>query len=69
MRQEQSAAAVEQGADDPEDVSLAVEFVWFLRENKKWWLIPMIVLIVVLSLMAVLMVQYGSLMAVLYPLF
>jgi hypothetical protein len=25
-----------------EPISLFSEFVWFLRDNKKWWLIPLV---------------------------
>lgn len=35
---------------DEENPSLIKEFYWFLTENKKWWLIPLIILFVLLGL-------------------
>jgi hypothetical protein len=40
-----------------QEVSLAREFWDFLRENKKWWLTPIIVVIGLLTLVAVLSVS------------
>ncbi len=57
-----------QSIDDNENPSLVTEFVWFLRENKKWWLIPLIVLVVLLGLLAILTVHFGALMPFIYPL-
>ena len=40
------------GADSeipPEDMSLPAEFILFLRENKKWWLVPIIVMVMLLG--------------------
>ena len=31
--------------------SLVREFLWFLKDNKKWWLIPLIVIFVILGLL------------------
>jgi hypothetical protein len=43
------------------------EFVLFLRENKKWWLVP---ILLVLALMGVLVALSGSAVApFIYPLF
>ena len=33
----------------PEEMSLPVEFLLFLRGNKKWWLIPIIVMVMLLG--------------------
>ena len=30
---------------DEQPLSLFAEFWWFLRENKKWWLIPILVVL------------------------
>ncbi|HHX28598.1 MAG TPA: hypothetical protein GX716_06245 [Firmicutes bacterium] len=43
--------------DIPEDeanVSLVREFLWFVRDNKKWWLVPMIVMFLLLAVVVVL---------------
>ncbi|MEN6625567.1 MAG: DUF5989 family protein [Candidatus Sumerlaeia bacterium] len=53
--------------DENENPSLVTEFVWFLKENKKWWLIPLIVLVVVLGLLAFLTIHLGPLMPFIYP--
>ena len=40
--------------DDGEgNPSLVAEFVIFIRENRKWWLIPMILMIAILGLLIV----------------
>ncbi|MBI3735600.1 hypothetical protein HY256_03695 [Candidatus Sumerlaeota bacterium] len=36
-------------APEPENMSIVAEFLLFLRENKKWWLIPMVVMILLLG--------------------
>lgn len=51
-----------------ENVSLFTEFVWFLRENKKWWLIPLIVMVGLLGLFAMLTVNYSALSLFIYSL-
>lgn len=45
------AANNETPGDEPpaEEIGIVSEFVLFLRENKKWWLIPMIVMVVLLG--------------------
>lgn len=30
---------------DEQHLSLFAEFCWFLRENKKWWLIPILLVL------------------------
>jgi len=40
--------------DPPEELGLFSEFVFFLKENKKWWLIPIFVTILLLGLLVVL---------------
>ncbi len=43
------------------------EFLWFLRDNKKWWMLP---ILIVLLLFGVLVVLSGSVAApFIYPLF
>ena len=41
--------AAQDAAPEPEEMSIFAEFLLFLRENKKWWLIPMIVMILLLG--------------------
>ena len=41
--------ASEASAAPPEQMSLVSEFILFLRENKKWWLIPIILMILFLG--------------------
>lgn len=36
--------------DDYENVSIVQEFFWFLKENKKWWLMPLVALIALFGL-------------------
>lgn len=40
--------------DPPEELGLFSEFVFFLKENKKWWMIPIFVTIFLLGLLVVL---------------
>lgn len=54
-------------ADENENPSIVTEFIWFLRENKKWWLIPLILLLVILGLLAFLTVHLGVLAPFIYP--
>lgn len=35
----------------PEEMSLPAEFILFVRENKKWWLIPIIVMVLLLGVL------------------
>lgn len=39
----------EQAATHPQRVGFVAELWGFLRDNKKWWLVPIIVVMVVLS--------------------
>ena len=48
--------------------SLIREFLIFLREEKKWWMIPLIAVLLLVGTLAVLM-QSSSFAAFLYPLF
>jgi hypothetical protein len=44
----------EPGGAVPEDeapVSLMMEFLYFLKDNKKWWLLPLIVMFLLLGLL------------------
>ncbi len=40
--------------DADQNVSIFTEFVWFIRENKKWWLIPLVVIFLMLTVLIVL---------------
>lgn len=46
-------AAAERPAEDgePEELSLPAEFILFLRENKKWWLLPILLMIALIGLL------------------
>lgn len=33
----------------PEELSLVSEFLLFLRENKKWWLLPIVIMVLLLG--------------------
>ena len=58
--------SLEELNDEPE-LPLHKEFFLFLKENKKWWLIP---ILLVLALMGVLVALSGSAVApFIYPLF
>ena len=47
--------------------SLVVEFLGFLRHNKKWWLLP--ILLVLLGLGALLLLASTGVAPFIYPLF
>ncbi len=36
-------------APEAEEMSIVAEFMLFLRENKKWWLLPMIIMVLLLG--------------------
>lgn len=40
-----------QPLDEDENLSLVSEFIWFIKDNKKWWLVPLV--LVFLFLMGV----------------
>ncbi|MCA9060607.1 MAG: hypothetical protein KDA85_18980 [Planctomycetaceae bacterium] len=40
-------------AGEAEPLSLVQEFVYFITENKKWWLIPILVVLAATTLIAV----------------
>jgi hypothetical protein len=44
---------IDELADEPQP-SLAAEFIAFLADNKKWWLLPILVVIGMLGILAVL---------------
>ena len=62
--QQQQAAEFQQQADEPAP-GLVAEFVDFLRYNKRWWLVP---IILVLLLLGVLVILGGSGLPFIYPL-
>jgi len=58
--------SLEELNQEPE-LPLHLEFILFLKENKKWWLIP---IVLVLALMGLLVALSGSAVApFIYPLF
>ena len=61
-----SAARKEVDLDDDNEgqVSLFMEFIWFLKDNKKWWLVPMILIFLLLG--ALMMMGSGPLSPFLY---
>jgi hypothetical protein len=40
-----------ESASKEERTSIVAEFVFFLKENKKWWLIPILLVIATLALL------------------
>jgi hypothetical protein len=54
LRASQSQNRFETAAEEPQ-LSLFAEFVLFLRENQKWWMIPILVVFGFLALVAFLM--------------
>ncbi len=50
---QRQAAKFQREADQPR-VGLVVEFVDFLLHNKKWWLIPILVVLALLGLLVIL---------------
>lgn len=52
---------------DQQQMSLAREFLLFLRDNKKWWLIP--ILLVFLTLGTIMVLGSGGLAPFIYTLF
>lgn len=51
----------------PEDLPIALEFVYFLRENKKWWLIPIVIMALLLG--SLLLLSTGPVAPFIYTLF
>ena len=39
----------EKAAQDQKNVGIVAEMIGFLRENKKWWLIPLLVILVLMG--------------------
>lgn len=62
---EQQQASFAQQAEDVEP-GLVREFLEFLRDNKKWWLIP---ILVVLALLGLLVILGNTAAPFIYPLF
>ncbi len=48
--------------------SLVREFWLFLKEEKKWWLVPMLVVMGLVGLLVVLAAMYPGLAPFIYPL-
>lgn len=55
-KREPSAADEFQQAGQQEPLNLVQEFLLFVRENKKWWLIPILLVFGLVSLL----VMFGS---------
>jgi predicted amidophosphoribosyltransferase len=52
--QERKPTEFEQAAADGKRAGLAREFIEFLKTNKKWWLLPILVTFLVLALLVLL---------------
>jgi hypothetical protein len=50
--QKESKTAFETAAEEKHP-SLAGEFVVFLKENKKWWLLPILVVLLLVALLSI----------------
>ncbi len=50
-------------------VGLLAEFWDFLKHNKKWWLIPILVAIIAIGALALMSSSGGALAPFIYPLF
>lgn len=48
--------------------SIAKEFMMFLKEEKKWWLMPLMVLFIIIGLF-IIFAESSALAPFLYPLF
>jgi len=44
----------EKAALDQRDISILSEFWYFLRQNKKWWLLPILAILLLFGLMMIL---------------
>jgi hypothetical protein len=51
--EDQGAQPFEQEAAEPQ-AGLLTEFIHFLRHNKKWWITPIILVLLALAILAVL---------------
>lgn len=51
MSEERERSALEEAADRGQP-GLVAEFVRFLREEKKWWLVPILVAVAILGALA-----------------
>lgn len=61
------SAPASESAPPPEDLPIALEFVYFLRENKKWWLIPIVIMALLLG--SLLLLSTGPVAPFIYTLF
>jgi hypothetical protein len=46
--------ALDRAAAEESQAPLLVDFVYFLGQNKKWWLVPILVILVLLSVLMLL---------------
>ncbi len=51
---EEKKSAFEEAARGGSRIGLATEFVSFLRENKKWWLAPILVILLLFGVLILL---------------
>ena len=45
---------LEKAANEQANANLFTDFWYFLRDNKKWWLVPILVLLAILGLLTLL---------------
>lgn len=55
-------------AEDEDELSLAAEFLLFLREERRWWLAPIVAVMLLVSGL-ILFAEGSALAPFLYPLF
>jgi hypothetical protein len=56
-------------ASQEKPLSLAGEFWLFLKENKKWWLLPIVIVLGLIGLLAVLSTSLGGAAPFIYTIF
>jgi hypothetical protein len=66
MEKTMSHTEFRQAAQEPR-ASLVSDFLFFLKENKKWWLLPFLVVLTLLAFLA--MVSTSSFAPFIYTLF
>lgn len=65
---EAEVAFIQTGSIDVEKLKIIKEFLGFLVQNKKWWLIPLILILLVLSFL-ILFSEGSALAPFIYTLF
>ncbi|PWU09143.1 MAG: hypothetical protein C5B50_28030 [Verrucomicrobia bacterium] len=56
-------------AAEQKRVGFVREFLGFLRDNKKWWLLPIVIVLLLFGLLVLLSTAYPGLAPFIYPLF